>query len=340
MPRIPFSFEPFRREMYTPQELFAGFDTHDPSSFAATPDFAMYGEYIAAGKHSPRDYFTAMMQSMHDNAITQSLSDYLAATKARPVGIMGGHKLPRNSSAFRDVASLSRELANRGFTMLSGGGPGAMEATHLGALLRHESPGVLEDTLRMLSSRPACPDLTDLVGMNGVADAALVAEAHAWFAPAYEIAMSVARPGESLAVPTWVYGHEPTTPLATRIAKYFQNSIREDGLLALATNGIVYVEGRAGTLQEIFQDAAQNYYRTFGSFSPMVFLGSTFWSTTIPAVPVLQALFKSEDFERYVLVTDDVGAAADFVESHGTVEDAAERLEKYQTHEVHRHEAL
>ena len=338
MPRIPFSFEPFRREMYAPRELFAGFDPQEPASFAATPDFAMYREYIAAGKHSPRDYFTAMMQSMHDNAITQSLADYLAATKARPVGIMGGHKLPRDSGAYRNVALLSRELATRGFTMLSGGGPGAMESTHLGALLCHESPGQLDDALRLLRSRPLCPDLSDLVGVNGIPDHGLVAKAHSWFAPAFEIAGSVARPGDSLAIPTWVYGHEPTTPLATRIAKYFQNSIREDGLLALATNGIVYVEGRAGTLQEIFQDAAQNYYRTFGSFSPMVFLGRAYWSETIPAIPVLQALFKPEDFARYVFVTDDVGEAADFVETHGTAEDAAERLEKYQTHEVHRHE--
>ena len=30
-----------------------------------------------------------------------------------------------------------------------------------------------------------------------------------------------------LGIPTWLYGHEPTTPFARVIAKYFQNSIRE-----------------------------------------------------------------------------------------------------------------
>ena len=39
---------------------------------------------------------------------------------------------------------------------------------------------------------------------------------------------------QSLGVPTWFYGHEPTNLFATHVAKYFANSIREDGLLAIA----------------------------------------------------------------------------------------------------------
>ena len=35
-----------------------------------------------------------------------------------------------------------------------------------------------------------------------------------------------------------------------------------------------------GTVQEIFQDAAQNYYQSVGAhYSPMVFLGSQNWSS-------------------------------------------------------------
>ena len=338
MSRIPFSFEPFRRQMYSPRELFANFSSSEPQSFAATPDFAIYREYIAGGKHSPTDYFTAMMQALHDNAVTQAMQHYLRSTGARPIGVMGGHKLRRSTVAYRNVVALARLLAQRGFTMLSGGGPGAMEATHLGALMCNQGEDDVEAALRLLSTHDAVPDLTDLVSSNGVPDPRRVDAAHAWYAPAHEIAMSVKDPGESLAIPTWVYGHEPSTPLATRIAKYFQNSIREDGLLAVATNGIVFVEGRAGTLQEIFQDATQNYYRTFGEFSPMVFLGSEYWSATIPAIPVLRALFPPEDFARYVYVTDDVEEAADFVQSHGTRDNAAERIDKYLAHETHRRE--
>ena len=77
--------------------------------------------------------------------------------------------------------------------------------------------------------------------------------------------------GESLAIPTWVTAGEPISQFASHIAKYFSNSIREDGLLAVATAGIVFAPGGAGTMQEIFQDAAQNAYRVFGR-SPMAFL--------------------------------------------------------------------
>ena len=77
---------------------------------------------------------------------------------------------------------------------------------------------------------------------------------------------------DSLAIPTWFYGHEPTNAFAPHIAKYFSNSLREDGLLAIATGGVIYAPGSAGTVQEIFMDAAQNHYATFGAISPMVFL--------------------------------------------------------------------
>ena len=96
--------------------------------------------------------------------------------------------------------------------------------------------------------------------------------------PAYQIANAITSPYDSLGIPTWHDGHEPTTPLATHIGKYFQNSIREDGLLALAKQGIVYAEGKAGTIQEIFQDGAQNYYKTFEYFSPMVLLSVKYWT--------------------------------------------------------------
>ena len=95
---------------------------------------------------------------------------------------------------------------------------------------------------------------------------------------------------ESLAVPTWFYGHEPTNQFATHVAKYFANSIREDGLLAIATRGVVFSPGAAGTTQEVFQDATQNHYAVFGTASPMVFLDSVFWNEILPAEPLLRTL--------------------------------------------------
>jgi predicted Rossmann-fold nucleotide-binding protein len=325
--------------MYSRSELFDGFDPSDSQSYAATLDFSVYREYVAVGKYAPSDYFIASMRALHDNAITHALSEHLRITKARPVGIMGGHKLFRGSEPYRNVVFLSRELTRRGFLMLSGGGPGAMEATHLGALLAASDEQTVEAAIVELKSQEQVPDLMNLVGSDGVPNKEAVAAAHMWFAPAYEISVSAENPQDSLAVPTWLYGHEPSSPMAGNIAKYFQNSIREDGLLAVATNGAIYVEGRAGTLQEVFQDATQNYYKTFGVFSPMVFVGSKFWSESVPALPVLKALFKPDDFAKFVLVTDDALEAADFITRQSSQEPASVRIDRYLTHRVHGHEA-
>jgi predicted Rossmann-fold nucleotide-binding protein len=90
-----------------------------------------------------------------------------------------------------------------------------------------------------------------------------------------------------LAIPTWVNVGEPISQFASHIAKYFSNSIREDGLLAVATAGIVFAPGGAGTMQEIFQDAAQNAYRTFGR-SPMAFLDTQHYREETGLYPSLQ----------------------------------------------------
>jgi hypothetical protein len=78
---------------------------------------------------------------------------------------------------------------------------------------------------------------------------------------------------KSIGIPTWLYGHEPPAPFATHIAKYFANSVREDGLLAIARHGVIFAPGSAGTTQEVFQDAAQNHYANQGVYSPMIMFG-------------------------------------------------------------------
>jgi predicted Rossmann-fold nucleotide-binding protein len=62
----------------------------------------------------------------------------------------------------------------------------------------------------------------------------------------------------SIAVATWRYEDEPISQFATHIAKLFQNSVREDGLLSIADGGVAYFDGGFGTLREIFQDLGQN----------------------------------------------------------------------------------
>lgn len=76
----------------------------------------------------------------------------------------------------------------------------------------------------------------------------------------------------SLAVATWRYDEEPISQFATDIAKLFQNSVREDGLLSIADAGVVYFEGGFGTLREIFQDLAQNASAAPARQMPMIFV--------------------------------------------------------------------
>jgi hypothetical protein len=84
---------------------------------------------------------------------------------------------------------------------------------------------------------------------------------------------------ENLGIPTWYYGNEPPILFATPTGKYFFNSVREDGLVSIATSGIVFGAGKAGTVQEIFQGAPFNLYRDKGTAgTPMVLLGAQYWN--------------------------------------------------------------
>ncbi len=307
-------YQPIRPGLYTPDELLSGFDPLDPASFVRTRDFQIFQSYVSDGRAATENFFAGMMQSLHDNSITQAVRGLLAGKRC--VAIMGAHQLRRDEPLYAQIAELSRAFTRSGLLVASGGGPGAMEASHLGAALAGSPDAALPEALARLAGHPSLPGmLKDMIADDGSYGLPAVHAAHGWYRPAMEIWRGLEAPGESLAVPTWHYGHEPTSPFATHIAKYFQNSIREDGLLAIATQGIVFAPGKAGTIQEIFQDATQNYYRVFKVFSPMVLLGSDYWTTTHPVVPLLRSLFHPADFAALVRITDSLDEARRFIES-------------------------
>jgi len=303
-------YQPIPQKLYTNTELFQGFDPEQTASWVGTPDFLIYRHFVMEGRTTPANPYMGMMQSLHDNAITQATSEFIEGRKV--VAVIGDHSLSRASVPYQAAAIISRRLTREGYLICTGGGPGAMEAGHLGAALAESPDADLDKALARLNVHPVVPSLGKIVDARGGIDFELAAQAHAWFKPAIELAQSIQKPGESLAVPTWHYGHEPSTPFATHIAKYFQNSIREDGLLAIARQGILCVEGQAGTIQEIFQDSVHNYYQTFGQPTPMVLFGIDYWTNSFPVVAVLQKLFPSA-FGEYILVTDDIDEAADFI---------------------------
>jgi hypothetical protein len=97
------------------------------------------------------------------------------------------------------------------------------------------------------------------------------------------------------------------------------NAIRT--LLAIATYDVVYAPGSAGTIQEVFMDAAQNYYETFGPAS----LDRTYWTETKPVYPLLETLAEGTAYEGHLTATDDVETAVSLIEEHAPAQGASER---------------
>jgi predicted Rossmann-fold nucleotide-binding protein len=241
------------------------------------PLFGTYRRYISDGAATPPTLEIRLSQAEHDARIAQALKAFLdREPKPKLVGVMGGHDLSRIDPAYKAVAQLGRHLTRLGYLLVTGGGPGAMEATHVGATFSGADDATFGRALTNLGAIPSLPILGDILTSSG--DLAPGYEdkadkARLWLNTALEVRDSAPKErGESLAIPTWFYGSEPSTPFATAYAKYFQNSIREEALITQSRAGIVYAQGGGGTLREIFQDVEQNYYaKTPADFTPMIF---------------------------------------------------------------------
>jgi predicted Rossmann-fold nucleotide-binding protein len=304
-PFLGLPYHPYRGSLYTIEEIYAGFDPARPETYAQTPDARIYAHWVAQGRASPASLLETLAQRLHDHSVTDAMEDLLAGggKPRRVVAIMGGHSMLRGQPDYRLVAVLARELTRRGFFMVSGGGPGAMEATHLGAWFARRTEAELDAALVMLAKAPSYTD-------------------REWLSRAFEVREAFPLSPEdrpacaSLGIPTWHYGHEPPNAFATIVAKYFANSVREEGLVTIAQGGIVYSPGSAGTIQEIFQDACQNHYNTVGVVSPMIFLGHEFWTRTRPVYPLLAQLAQGHEYARYLRITDSVDEVIQALEEY------------------------
>ena len=284
---VPFDVN--RTTLYTADELYAGYDPTNEATFEACYDTKVYRHFIATGKQA-QSVEESLARTLHDHCIHVALDQFFKEHNPRLcLGIMGGHALKRTDPMYKKVVLLSKRLTEQGFIMLSGGGPGAMEATHLGAWLAGRSEKDVDAAVDILKMAPSFSD-------------------KGWLASSFEVMKRYPRKGNyvSLGIPTYLYGHEPSAPFATHIAKFFENSIREDLILTVAFGGIIYTPGSAGTMQEIFQDAVQNHYLSFGYSSPMIFLGTDFWTKEMPVYPFLQELVKLGKYKNLQLsLTDD-----------------------------------
>jgi predicted Rossmann-fold nucleotide-binding protein len=279
----------------------AGYERGNRSSLRATTDGQIY-DYFQRRRQRGRDapVMDALAFRIHDHAIDDALHGLLYpddAPNRQVVGVMGGHQMARTDPRYRQVADVAWTLAQDDVLVATGGGPGAMEAANLGAYLSRHDRAALDDAIDRLAAAPNYEDAAYLDRALDVRDR--YPDGH-----------------ESLAVPTWFYGHEPTNLFARHVAKYFANSIREDGLLAIANQGVVYAPGSAGTIQEVFMDAAQNHYETFGAASPMVFLDTTYWTETKPVYPLLKTLAADAEYGTVLACHDEADAVVDFIRHH------------------------
>lgn len=289
-PTLDVPYEVYPNKLYTAAELYDGFSPEDPGSFADTPDQIIYRHFIKTGKYTT-DLKESLARALHDQSITNALEDLIIHYDPKSIiAIMGGHQLLRTSPQYRKIVWLSKHLTEQGKLMASGGGPGAMEATHLGAWLAGKSEKKVLKALDILSKAPSYEDTN-------------------WLSTAFQVINTIdGGKKPSLGIPTWLYGHEPPAPFASHIAKYFTNSIREDGLLALAKGGIVFTPGQAGTTQEVFQEVTQNHYLTLDYASPMIFMDRAFWTREWPVYPLLYKLSREEKLQNLDLgIYDSIG---------------------------------
>lgn len=274
--------------LYTAETLYAGFKADDASTHSTYFDIQVYDHYINTGKGRAEEEEEALARVLHDHSVYQYLCDFLDKyDKRKVVGIMGGHGILRTSKDYREVTLLAKHLTESGSLMISGGGPGAMEATHLGALLAGYPDSAVDEAIEILSEAPGFKD-------------------EKWLATAFKVIERFPQSQyQSISIPTWLYGHEPSTPFATYIAKLFDNSIREDAILTFAYGGIVYTPGSAGTTQEIFQEITQNHYLSYGFSSPMIFMGRDFWTNEMPMYTLLDSLVQRGKYKNLLLTLSD-----------------------------------
>ncbi|BDS10136.1 LOG family protein [Aureispira anguillae] len=296
-------FKSHLAHLYNPQELFHGFDPTLTNGYHQTLDYKIYDQYVNQGKDLPSSIHTSLMRRLHDHSITEALMEAIKGRKV--VAIMGGHGIERSDPFYQKVARIAWELTQKGFLLVSGGGPGIMEATHLGAYFASRSLADLDQAITLMKPRPkGAVKGKEYDDWDWLHRAMQVID-H------YPLTEAMKPQCMSIGIPTWLYGHEPPAPFATHIAKYFANSVREDGLLAIAKHGVIFAPGSAGTTQEIFQDACQNHYAAYNKdprisrfVSPMILFGVEHWTQKRPVWDLMQTVTAGQPYGELLALTD------------------------------------
>ena len=151
-PRMGRTYNVFRTKLYDGETLYAGYDPENEESYSTCFDARVYADYIEKGQQCD-DIRETLGRTLHDRAMSSAMREFLSRFDERQVvAIMGGHALQRSEEGYRKVALISKKLTEKGKLMASGGGPGAMEATHLGAWMAGRSEAEFDEAMQILST--------------------------------------------------------------------------------------------------------------------------------------------------------------------------------------------
>jgi len=101
---------------------------------------------------------------------------------------------------------------------------------------------------------------------------------------------------------------------AEGIAKYFSNAVREDGLLARCSAGVIVLPGAAGTVQEVFQLCTRGYYAAPDAvLPPLVLVGVEQWTEVLPVWPLVHALGAGRPMGSAIHLVDEAREAVAIV---------------------------
>ena len=182
------------RGLYYPEDLYAGLE----NGYATTPDARAYAWSIDGRLRT--DAYATLVRAIHDDSVTDDLDEFVQGRSC--VGVMGGHALHRGSAGYAEAAELGRRLAASGHVVITGGGPGAMEAANLGAFCA--DPAALSHAVQQLAAVPFFrPDTTAWASVAMQLRRELLGDEP--MVPAETLGPSA----RSLGIPTWFYGHEP-----------------------------------------------------------------------------------------------------------------------------------